>query len=274
MNTTCYLCGKIILESDSKNKDHVFPQQFINRKHPKSKGFDYLGILPTHQRCNSQFGDSKSDSESMVKKSLKLISVLFNPNSHIIREHKENPNLKVLGINSDFLTDFSRKDLQFFQITDVRNIDYKILSSVEFLHSQKSVKPFDKSSNVCLSVLAKSAAAILIKKESISIPSNWIIVAYPGFIQNIEIDFDSFLGDTKPLEEGIKFWSKSIDPDNYICVFKFESIIIFFHYAFDLGLHIGEVLPEHFKGENIVVFKGNNLLDLIGYEWSNNFLDL
>lgn len=75
------------------NKDHVFPKQFIKRKHPKAKGFSYQGVLPTHQKCNNKFGESKSDSESMVKKALKLINVLLNDDSHIIRQHKENPEI-------------------------------------------------------------------------------------------------------------------------------------------------------------------------------------
>jgi len=274
MNEICYLCGKEIQSYDTKNKDHVFPKQFVTRKHPKEKGFDYFGILPVHKECNSKFGDPTSATESMVKKSLKLINVLFNPESHIVRIHRENPNIKVLAINSEYLEDFSNKDLEFFKISDVRNINYNTLTSLEFLNNQKSVKPFDKSTDVCLSVLAKSAAAILIKRNSVKIPQNWTIAAYPGFTQDIDSDFVKILGETKPLEKGIKFWSKLINSDNYICIFKFETIVVFFHYAFDSGLYIKKVLPDIFKGKDIVVFSGNNLLDLVNYKWSENFLNI
>jgi len=273
MSEICYLCGKEILKDDIKNNDHVFPKQFIKRKHPKSKGFDYLGILPTHKDCNSKFGDSNSGAESMVKKSLKLIHVLFNPNSHIVRQYKKNSNIKVFALNSEYLKNFSSKDFKFFQFTDVRNIDYDNFTSPGFLNAQKSVKPFDKSTNVCLSVLAKSAAAILIKRESINIPNKWIIAAYPGFIEYTDINFDRLLGKTKPLETGIKYWLKPISPKNYLFVYKFESIIVFFHFAFDSDLNLKKILPDIFVDKDIVIFKGKNLLEMINYPWSEHFLD-
>lgn len=83
----------------------------------------------------------------------------------------------------------------------MRNIAYNRLQSVKFLQDQKPIKPFDKSVDVCLSVLAKSAAAILIKKFSISTTSNWIITAYPGFCKEININLDSLLGYTN---KGVK----------------------------------------------------------------------
>ncbi len=274
MNEICYICGKEILKDDVKNSDHVFPKQFIKRKHPKSNGFDYLGILPTHKYCNSKFGDSNSGTESMVKKALKLIHVLFNSNSHILLEHKQNSNIKVLALNFEYLKDFSNKDFKFFQFTDVRNIDYDTFTSLESLNAQKSVKPFDKPTNICLSVLAKSAAAILIKRKSIKIPKKWLIAAYPGFIENIDNNFEVLFGKTKPLETGIKYWLKTINSENYLFVYKFESIIVFFHFAFDSGLLINKILPEIFKDKDIVFFSGSNLLKLINYQWSENFLEV
>ncbi len=272
MNSICYLCGKKILDSELKNKDHVFPQQFINRKHPKTKGFDYMGVLPTHKKCNSKFGESKSDSESIVKISLKLINVLFNSDSHIIRQHKKKPEINILAINAEYLKDFSNKVLEFFKIRDVRNIEYNKLRSIEFLQNQNPIKPFDKSVDICLSVLAKSASAILIQKFSISIPSHWIITAYPGYCKEIDIDFDSQFGATKPLEDGIKFWAKDLNLVNYICVYKFESIVVFFHFSLDSGQILDQVLPKIFDNKDILIYRSENLLNLIGYNWSQNFL--
>ncbi|MDP2821630.1 MAG: hypothetical protein Q8O52_02970 [Sulfuritalea sp.] len=71
----CYLCGKEIAENDVNSDDHAVPRQMIARTQPKVKGFDYGGVVPTHEECNNEFGP-----ETYCVKALKLIEVLHDSN--------------------------------------------------------------------------------------------------------------------------------------------------------------------------------------------------
>ena len=68
----CYLCGTP-LEKTGVSQDHVVPKTLRVRKQSKVRGFRYAGTLPTHRKCNNEFGP-----ETYVGKALDLIAALNN----------------------------------------------------------------------------------------------------------------------------------------------------------------------------------------------------
>lgn len=87
MNDICYLCGTQVLVSEITD-DHVVPKQFIKRSQPKVKGFDYAGVLPSHESCNNEF-----EPEVYSQKALILIKALYDENCFLKRQHRDNPNI-------------------------------------------------------------------------------------------------------------------------------------------------------------------------------------
>lgn len=117
------------------SNDHVVPKQFIKRKQPKVKGFDYAGVLPTHQKCNNHFG-----AEKMCQKSLELINALYNPGCCLTHQHKDNPSIKILTINSEYLKQFTESDLRFFKFIDARNSSIEEWSNPDFYKGRQKTR--------------------------------------------------------------------------------------------------------------------------------------
>ncbi|GAG47616.1 unnamed protein product, partial [marine sediment metagenome] len=193
-----YLCGEEI--EGLASKDHVFPKQFIKRKQPKVKGFAYAGVLPTHEECNNKFG-----AERMCQKSLQLIDALYNP-EFLILQHKNNPEIEIMAFDSDCLLGFTKSDREFFKIIDARNTSIKELSDTEFYKDKTKTDPRKQALNIALSVLAKSAAAVLVRRYDISPNTSWRILCIPYHGASPELNFDDLLGNTKPFEVGVKLW--------------------------------------------------------------------
>ncbi len=154
----CYLCGLPV--SGQKSDDHVVPKQLIKRSQPKVKGFDYAGKLPSHDSCNTRFRP-----EISCQKALRLISVLQDDNYFTIRTHQDNPDIKILAIDSDCLSAFSQQDLQFFKFIDVCNKELSKWSNPSFFTGKPKTNPLEHALFVSLSVLAKSASALLVSRE-------------------------------------------------------------------------------------------------------------
>lgn len=109
MNKICYLCGKKISADDQFSSDHVVPKLLIDRRQPKVKGFDYGGVIPTHESCNNNFGPEK-----YCRKALKIISKLNDPECISEFQHKQNPALRLMTLNAECFKEFSIKELCFF----------------------------------------------------------------------------------------------------------------------------------------------------------------
>jgi hypothetical protein len=71
----CYLCGRQ-LAAEEVSEDHLFQQQFVARPQPKTKGYDYAGILLTHELCNRKFGNAGRGPESICRKALGLQGII------------------------------------------------------------------------------------------------------------------------------------------------------------------------------------------------------
>jgi len=257
----CYLCGEEISKGEA-SKDHVVPKQFIKRKQPKVKGFDYTGVLPTHEKCNNRFG-----AERMCQKSLQLINVLYNPECFLIRQHKNNPDIKIMAINSNYLSDFTDSDLDFFKFNDVRNTTISEWSDTEFYKDKTKTEPLKQPLNIALSVLAKSASAVLVSRFSICPDTSWRILCIPYHCASPALDFDDYFGKTKPFEIGVKLWIKPFENSDFFAAYKSQNILLYIFFCFSGATAIIDEIKRIFKGAEHLYFEGSKLIALSEYDW-------
>lgn len=262
MSIICYLCGEEIIEGEA-SKDHVVQKQFIKRTQPKLKGFDYAGVLPTHKKCNNRFG-----AERMCQKSLQLIDVLYNPESFLTRQHKGNPEIKIMAINSDYLSEFTDSDLEFFKINDLRNTPIEEWSDTEFYKDKTKTDPLKQALNISLSVLAKSAAAVLVSRFSIRPDTLWRILCIPYHGASPALDFDDLFGKTKPFEIGVKLWLfKPFKNDDFFAIYKSQNILLYILFCFSGVTAIIDETKRIFKGAEHLYFEDSKLIALSEYDW-------
>lgn len=255
MLKVCYLCGLEIVENISD--DHVIPQQLIKRKQPKVKGFDYGGVLPSHEVCNNQFGP-----ETYCSSALKLITKLHDPKC--VGQLKNQRNLV---LNSDCFKGFTKRDLSFFNIIDFRgNSSLKITQQISSLGIPQT-NPINNATNTILAVLAKSAAALLIKRNDLKIPEKWKILSITYTGSNDSVCFDQLFGDTKPVDIGVKVWVKKCESNDFIAIYKLENLLVFFLFQISLDNEYWNRMIERFYDGTKLCFEGVNLNALINYKW-------
>ena len=258
MTTICYLCGEEIKEV-ILSKDHVIPRQFITHTQPIVKGFDYGGKLPTHEKCNNEFGP-----ETYSIKALKLISVLHDEENCIFRSPH-----KFMAINSECLKEFTQRDLKFFKFIDVRGNSIEDFSSPTFFSGQPKTIPKRDALFTALAVLTKSAAAILVSRHLPKIPAQWKVLAitYHGATESVDVVIDKILGDTHPFDVGVKLWLRPFDSGDWFVLYRAKNILVFFLFKFSDTDAIWNGMIEQFQDGNRLYFEGKHLNSLINFQW-------
>lgn len=256
----CYLCGREIPD-DAISKDHVVPRLLITRKQPKTKGYDFAGTLPSHGKCNNSFGP-----ETYCRKAIALIRALYNNDCFLVTTNKYDPSIKIMALNSDCFPGFSERDLKYFKFIDVRNEDYSSWSNPSFFKGKPKTNAKKRALFIALSVLSKSAAALLISRKKIGLPSQWRIVAVP-FIGGENLDFDAVFGSTSPFDVGIKAWVKPIDSGDWFVAYKAAGVLVYLVFMFANDEHSIDVLAPLLAGGERFRFEGSTLMELIDYDW-------
>ncbi len=270
----CYLCSKEIKPSDEMNKDHVISKQFIKRNQPIAKGFDYGSFLPTHTLCNKKFGDAGSKAEAICQKALTLIDIFQNPNKSMKRKHKQNQNIKILAINESLLKNFSTKDLEYFSLIDVRDIEYKDFTNPDFFKNKKAINPMIKPLNSALTVLVKNSAALLVKRYNISPKTFWRVIVKPYYSHNNNLKLNLLFGDIKPFEEGLNIWINPFKGGDWFIRFQYLKQIFFIFFSITGRKQIIEKISEKvFNKTESYYFQSNQLIDLVNFNWFDNRLD-
>lgn len=262
MVEVCYLCGKEIKEGDVNSDDHVIPQLLITRNQPKAKGFDYGGFLPTHEKCNNEFGP-----ENYCVKALKLISVLHDANCVSLHQHRENLSINVMGINSDCLKEFTSNDLKFFKFIDVRQSSIADISTPTFFSGKSKSNPMQNALFPALAVLTKSAAALLVARHLCEVPARWRVLAIPYDGANEAADFDEFFGNVRPFDIGVKVWLRPFDSGDWFALYNAQNILVFFLFNFSETDTNWKRMIELFQDADHWSFEGEHLNALIDYPW-------
>jgi hypothetical protein len=266
----CYLCSGPIDNSEDISEDHVIPHQFIKRNQPKAKGFEYGGKLPTHKTCNHHFGSEVAKAEVICQKALAMLRVLHDPKCVSVTRHKSDPSIPILVIHPDCLNDFTQPEKAFFGLIETSDRAPEAWQSPSFFTDKQKVNVFARARSVVLTVLAKSAAAILIKRRHITLSSAWRILAVPYFVGDTDIDLNEIFGLTKPFEIGVQAWIDQHSNGDWMVVYKAQGLLVIFHFALtrdDTTFQISKLL---FPKDKQYVFEADKLIDLIGYDWEKN----
>jgi hypothetical protein len=209
-HSVCYLCGKRTA-AQAQTGDHIVPKTLLEGQPPKVRGFEYGGQLPTHKKCNNEFGP-----ESYAQRALELLDALHNSDCTIKFRHEDDPEIPLMALNSACLPNFTKRDLKYFKIMDRQaHGSSAARPSVEALRLIEPVDPFKAALDTALAVLFKSAAALVIRKTKL-VPRMWHVMAVPYVGDASAVDFDELLGPTNSLRatpssstELIGCWSTS-----------------------------------------------------------------
>lgn len=259
---TCYLCGEPILQGEQRTEDHVVPMTLIARAQPKAKGFDYAGKLPSHQPCNNNFGG-----ENYVATALKLLSALHSPDLQAPLQHAQHPDITILPLDASLLADFNARDLRFFKLIDATGADPADFSDPNFYLDKVKTNPVRDALPIVLSVLAKSAAALLVKRHIATVPKVWRIYAQPYIGDLTEYDLAQLLGESLPFDAGVRAWVAALPNGNYQVVYAAKDTLIYFTFAFnDHRRLLREVVAAHADADTWV-FIGTSLSQLMTAGW-------
>ena len=254
MSTICYLCGTE-LGAEKSTGDHRMPMLLLDREQPKARGFDYAGKAPTHDICNNRF-----KSEIYGRKALSLLRALHDPKCAKIVKGQ-------VALNSSCLSGFSKGDLEFFKITDVRGKDVDAVRNLSTQLENAAVNPFSIPINITLSVLAKSAAALLVDRHLLEVPKQWKIYALPhiGGLRHQELE--SVFPDRKPFDTDVSVYVEPLSNEDYFIVFLAHGVCVIFVFQFsglpDLIAHV----RKRFPNSDCAVFEGKSLMELVNYTW-------
>jgi hypothetical protein len=164
-----------------RTRDHVLQQLFIQRKDPKTRGFKYGHYLWVHKACNEHFGNKGQGAESECRDALQRIH----------------------DLNNEILAG-QQKDAWLYP----RDSSGKISG------------PFVSDLNIALTVLAKSAAAFLVRWHGIPPNSAWRIVELSMLYgPPVEAVFEGSYEHTDALEVGMKYYAQEVEKGNWYFAF-------------------------------------------------------
>jgi hypothetical protein len=262
MSDTCYLCGQPVLPGQKISRDHVIPATLISRSQPIARGFDHGGFLPTHEECNNRFGN-----ETYVSKALDLLGILCAPSAASPLQLRDHPDITIFPLDASTLLHFTPRDLRFFKFNDARNVSLADLRNPSFYAGCVKTNPTRDALFVALSVLAKSAAALLVKRHLRATPPCWRIYAQAFSGDTNRLDFAEFLGDAKPFDNDVRVWVKEMENDNWFVVYAAKGVLVYFVFAFRDRARLLEFFRSSNPEAETVKFVGTSINELLVLGW-------
>ena len=261
VDAPCYLCGNPI--NGDRSEDHAVPQQFIKRPQPKAKGFSYGGKLPTHAKCNNEFKD-----EQFCQSALTLLEVFTDDSRHHRFTYKPNPNINFIALTPDSIPGVNEAELSYFGITNAMSNSVSELKNEEFFAGKPKVDPLKKPINVTLSVIAKTACALLFKKRAITYPPHWRILMVPLMDRAGVMDIQELFGFLKPYEEGLYIWSGKAENGDGAVAFRHNGLVVFVLVTMSRERTFWNKMAELGTTGSRYVFNGSALTELVGFDWT------
>lgn len=259
----CYLCSSII--AGPSTRDHAVPKGLIQRSQPKAKGYEYGGVLPTHPECNNRFGP-----EAYAAKAMDLLRVCTDPSFMLELRHPKDPSIRIATVNSDLLPQFTKADLGYFGMIDGRETFEQAIASPAFFKDKRKSNPVKQALQTSLSVLAKSAAALLFTRFRIAPPGKWQIIAFP-YSQNdanSELNFDEeFGGPSKPFDDGLQLWMKPMEDGNFFAIYKARGPMVFFLFVFGDTRQVRAIRARFADGDHYY-FEGTTIKAMLSTGWT------
>ena len=262
MTDICYLCGLPITASQVRSDDHVIPATLIRRDQPRAKGFDFGHYLSTHEKCNNEFGP-----ETYVAKGLDFLSILNEPTLGSPLQLRAHPDITILPLDSTNFSHFTRRDLTFFKMIDAREFDVSELSDPDFYTGRVKTNPIRDVLPVVLSVLAKSAAALLVKRHLQELPDFWRIYAHPYTGDLSQFDLSELLGESKPFDKELRVWVVELPNSNWHVIYAAKDTLVYLTFAFNDRRRLLRELKTTHAGAHTFNFTGKCINELLVVGW-------
>jgi hypothetical protein len=260
-HSVCYLCGKRTA-AQAQTGDHIVPKTLLEGQPPKVRGFEYGGQLPTHKKCNNEFGP-----ESYAQRALELLDALHNSDCTIKFRHEDDPEIPLMALNSACLPNFTKRDLKYFKIMDRQaHGSSAARPSVEALRLIEPVDPFKAALDTALAVLFKSAAALVIRKTKL-VPRMWHVMAVPYVGDASAVDFDELLGPTKPFGPKVKAWVGLLVTGDALVVYRTHRVLVYFFFRLSRSLEGWRHMRGQFIGQPRLRFDGASVNEVLRSGW-------
>ncbi len=257
---SCYLCGKSITMSDSQTSDHVVPVLLLESKQPKRRGFTYAGRLRTHQQCNNHFAD-----EGFFKKAIHLLELLHVGNAHGALRHARRPDITILPVTPDQVSRFVGRDFARFNFIDARTLDVARLADPNFYLDKTKINLKLEAAQAAITVLAKSAAALLVKRQLVKIPSHWRI--YASIYEAMSLgSFAEQFGSPTFFDNRTVVAIDQIGEDEWQVAYQHKSFLILFVFVFHkVTIELDRIFT--IPGSEIHEFSGDSRNELLTRKW-------
>jgi hypothetical protein len=260
MEYSCYLCGQPILPHQLKTGDHVVPVVFLGKKQPKTPGFDYAGRIPTHQACNNHFSD-----ETFFRQAMHLVELFQTSQVHGALQNSQHPDVKILPVTTDQVPLFTNRDFKRFNFIDTRDIEIETLSNPIFYADKTKTNLLKVAIQAAMTVKAKSASALLVKRQLKHVPAFWRIFATP-FDAVGSPNLSKFFNSGKPFGPHTRASMLQAGRDEWLIAYQHRRLLTFLFFVF----HEAEVDPRRVLDTadcEIHKYSANSLNDLAGHQW-------
>lgn len=260
LTNSCYLCGKPITPDESSSRDHVVPTVLLGKQPPKVRGYDYAGWLLTHSHCNNHFSD-----ETFFNSALYLVQYSRSGNTQDTYQNVNLPNVTVLPFTATQIPKFIDRDFKRFKFIDTRKIAIEELKNPEFYADKSKCNLLQMAMYAAMTVMAKSSAALLVKRELKKVPQCWRIFATPFDVSDGS-NLSSIFGETTPFGPNTKAVLEEICPDEWLVSYQHQNLLILFLFVFhhsDVNLHKVFNFPE----SEIHKYSGSSLNELLTNQW-------
>lgn len=256
----CYLCGQPITAGPGQTADHVVPTLLIDREQPKALGYEYAGKLPTHSECNNHFKD-----ENFFKQALHLVLLVQAGETHNALQSVQHPGIVILPVTPDQVPKFGTREFRRFNFIDTRTTDVDDLKKPAFYADKTKTNLQKVALHASMTVLAKSAAALLIKRKLVGIPARWRIFASPHELRDPNELFRE-LAEIKPFDTHTRAALHHVNRGEWRVIYQYKTLLVIFLFAFhDSFVDFGSVFV--IPGSEVHEFSSASLKDLLAVQW-------
>jgi len=198
----------------------------------------------------------------MATKALELIRALNDPACTFVGEAAK----KVRVLNAACLPDFTQADLDFFGLNDARTATPADLYEPDFFKLMTPANPLDRATKVAISVLVKSAAALLVDQHLAGVPDTWRVLAAPHHSPDPEVCFRSVLGEQLPFDVGTDIHVKRLEErsEDFFVVYTTRHFVLFLYFAFSGDTNFARRVGRAMVSEegSLMKWEGSRLMEM------------
>lgn len=155
----------------------------------------------------------------------------------------------------------------FFGIHDARKDGVHRLSNPSFFKGKPCGDPIKRPLYTALSVLSKSAGALLVDRKLAVPPHYWNIVSVPYVGDLDQPEISSLFSGREPFDSNVRVRIDELEADIWFVLYAARTALVFFFFIFRDEMRVLGLIQEKFSNEQRFQFSGATLMQLVGYDW-------